>query len=347
MSDSQKDSRAPVNRRNFLCSTVGATIGGAIIGGATGLAETASAETTSMPQRVFGKTGRKLPILGYGGAALVRQWANPLSVGERIELVRYAYQRGLRYFDTAGNYMESQAILGRALKDVRKNVYLVTKVETTDPAKVRGAVENSLRELQTDYLDAILIHGTPGLQQMTVRQAMKIHDELAKLRDEKVSRFIGLSAHGYFDKALALINSGDFDQCMLSYGYFARGFDQILSQRMIALRDACVARAHQLNMGIAAMKVVGAGVLGAWAGYLVPEFDKRRLAQLPAAAIRYVLSDERIDVLVIGMRLKKEIDANVKTITQAGPCTLEDRALLAEFCAKVFDSRAIKRMRVE
>lgn len=58
-------------------------------------------------------------------------------------------------------------------------------------------------------------------------QAMKIHGELVKLRDERITRFIGLSAHGYFDKALALIESGGFDQCMLSYGYIPRGYDQI------------------------------------------------------------------------------------------------------------------------
>ncbi len=130
-----------------------------------------------------------------------------------MALVRYAYDRGLRYFDTAGNYMESQAILGEALKDRRRQVCLVTKVETTKPEEVRKAVERSLKELQTDYLDILLIHGTPGLQQMSVEQAMKIHAELVKLRDEKVTRFVGFSAHGYFDKALALISVAADSTC--------------------------------------------------------------------------------------------------------------------------------------
>ena len=346
MSHSGKNRVASVNRRTFLCSTVGATLGGALLGATTSLTEVVSEEIPPIPQRPFGKTGQKLPVLGFGGAELARRWSS-LSFEQRIELVRYAYQRGIRYFDTGGNYGESQTILGRALKDVRRNVFLVTKVETTDPTKVRWAVEKSLRELQTDYLDALFIHGTPGLEQMSVAQAMKIHKELVRLRDEKITRFIGFSAHSYFDKALALINSGGFDQCMLSYGYLARGHNQILSQRMIALRDACVARAHQLGMGIAAMKVLGAGVLGAWAGYVVPGFDKRRLAQLPAAAIRYVLSDQRIGVLVIGVRSKREIDANIKTVLGPHQCTLEDRALLAEFCAKAFESKVIKGMRID
>jgi predicted aldo/keto reductase-like oxidoreductase len=301
----------------------------------------------AIPTRVLGKTGVKLPILGYGGAGLVKVWGSPLSHEDRVKLVRYAYDRGVRYYDTAGNYMESQSILGKALKRIRDNVYLVSKVETTVPSNVRKAVEKSLKELQTDYLDTILIHGTPGLEQMSVEQAMNIQTELVKLRDEGIARYIGFSAHSYFDKALALISSGGFDHCMLSYGYIPRGYNQIWSARMVELRNACVAKAHELGMGITAMKVIGGGVLGAWSGYIVPGFDKKRLGQLPAAAIRHVLQDERIHILVIGMRLKEEVDANIKILSADATYTLDDRALLAEFCAKAYDSDAIKRMRID
>ena len=92
---------------------------------------------------------------------------------------------------------------------------------------------------------------------------------------------------------------------MLSYGYIPRGYDQIWSARMTALRDACVGRAHELGMGLVAMKVVGAGILGAWSGYLVPGFDSQKLRKLPGAAIRHVLQDERVHLLTVGMRLRK------------------------------------------
>ena len=78
---------------------------------------------------------------------------------------------------------------------------------------------------------------------MSVEQAMKIHAELVKLRGEKIVRFLGISAHGYFDKALGLINTGGFDLCMLSYGYIPRGYDQVWSARMTKLRDDCLAKA--------------------------------------------------------------------------------------------------------
>jgi hypothetical protein len=243
--------------------------------------------------------------------------------------------------------MESEAILGEALRDRRRDVCLVTKVESTRPEDVRKSVEQSLKALQTDYLDILLIHGTPGLEQMSVPQAMKVHAELVKLRDEKVSRFVGLSAHGYFEKALALIASGGFDVCMLSYGYIPRGHNQIWTAHLTTLRDACLAKAHELGMGIVAMKVVGAGMLGAWSGYLVPGFDKQRLKQLPGAAIRHVLQDQRVHVLNIGMRLKEEIDANIKVLSGDTAYTPEDRNLPAEFSAQLYDTDAMRKLRVE
>ena len=339
-----------LGRREFLKTATHATATLAVCDSMTLAAaqmETPKESASSIPTCTLGKTGLKLPIPGYGGAALPKMWLNPLSHDDRVALVHYAYDRGLRYFDTAGNYMESQAILGEALKDRRRQVCLVTKVESTRPEEVRRSVARSLKELQTNYLDILLIHGTPGIQDMSVAQAMKVHAELVKLRDERVSRFVGFSAHGYFDKALALIATGGFEVCMLSYGYIPRGYDQVWTARMTTLRDACVAKAHELGMDIVAMKVIGAGMLGAWSEYMVPGFDEERLKELPAAAIRHVLGNPRIHVLNIGMRLKEEIDANIKTLSGETTYTVEDRALLAEFSAKLYDNDGIKKMRIE
>jgi predicted aldo/keto reductase-like oxidoreductase len=342
--------RRTFGRREFLKQSIQAATAVVVSAGMASAAESAERSRDpagAIPTTTLGKTGLKLPVLGYGGAALPKAWFNPLSEEGRIELVRYAYDRGIRYFDTSPVYMESETILGKALKDRRSQVCLVTKVESTKPEQVRGSVEQSLKTLQTDHFDILLIHGTPGLQQMTVPEAMKIQAELARLRDERITRFIGFSAHGYFDKALGLIESGGFDQCMLSYGYVPRGYDQIWTARMTALRDACVAKAHALGMGIVAMKVIGAGMLGAWSGYIVPGFDQQCLLQLPGAAIRHVLQDRRIHVLNIGMRLKEEIDANIKVLKGDTTYTFADRGLLAEFSGKLYDTDAIKKLKVE
>jgi predicted aldo/keto reductase-like oxidoreductase len=309
--------------------------------------------TDALPTRALGKTKVELPMLGYGGAALPKKWGNTLSSEDRVKLVRHAYDSGIRYFDTAisYSYSDSQAIIGKALKDVRDNVFITTKVDFWDLSKPDGRItkvnkeevarqlEKNLAELQTDYLDAVLIHGTPGVEQMTVEQCMEVHAELVKARDKGLVRFVGFSAHHYFDKALALISTNEFDLCMLAYGYLPRGNSRLFSPRTTELRNACLAKAHELQMGIVAMKVLGAGMLGG--------FGKKELEILPGAAIRYVLQDDRVHMLTIGMRYAAEIDANVRALTGNTTYTNEDRALLADVSAAVLNNENAKKMNVE
>jgi predicted aldo/keto reductase-like oxidoreductase len=353
-----------LDRREFLKTATQAATTIAVCQGlttATAGAEPSAQSLGTIPTRTLGKTGLKLPILGYGGAGLPKKWGNPLSLEDRVKLVRHAYDSGIRYFDTSisYSYSESQEIIGNALKGVRDKVFLTTKVDFWDTSKPDGRitkvdkkavarqVEKNLAELQTDYIDAILIHGTPGVEQMTVEQCMEVQGELAKARDKGLVRFIGFSAHGYFDKALELVETGGFDLCMLACGYLPRGHNQRFSEKSLTLREKCLEAAHQRKMGIVAMKVIGAGMLGAWSGYIVPAFDKQRLKQLPGAAIRHVVQDQRVHMLTIGMRLRSDIDANLTTLAGDVTCTADDRALLAEFSAKLSHADAFTKMKVE
>jgi predicted aldo/keto reductase-like oxidoreductase len=92
-------------------------------------------------------------------------------------------------------------------------------------------------------------------------------------------------------------------------------------------------------MGIVAMKVLGAGMLGG--------FGKKELEKLPGAAIRYVLQDDRVHVLTIGMRFPAEIDTNIKTLASDTTYTNDDRALLAGASAAILSDEKLKKMRVE
>jgi predicted aldo/keto reductase-like oxidoreductase len=346
-----------MDRRDFMKKGVRATAAALVLSTNTAHGAVPKdkriAFTDAMPTRVLGKTNVELPILGYGGAALPKKWGNTLSTEDRVKLVRYAYDSGIRYFDTAISYTygDSQAIVGKALKNVRDNVFIATKVDfwdisqpdgrvtKVDKKEVTRQIEKNLAELQSDYIDAILIHGTPGVEQMTVEQCMEVREELAKARDQGLIRFVGFSAHHYFDKALALISTGKFDLCMLAYGYLPRGNTRLFSPRTTELRNACLAKAHELQMGIVAMKVLGAGMLGG--------FGQKRLERLPGAACRYVLQDQRVHILNIGMRFPAEIDANVKTLDGDTSYTNEDRVLLAGVSAAVLSDENVRKMKVE
>ena len=134
---------------------------------------------------------------------------------------------------------------------------------------------------------------------------------------------------------------------MLSYGYIPRGYNQFWTARMTELRNACVAKAHELGMGIVAMKVDRRRHARRLVGIHCAGIRQETPQQLPAAAIRYVLQDKRIHVLNIGMRLKEEIDANIKILSGDLTYTLDDRALLARVLCQAYDSDAIKAMRID
>jgi hypothetical protein len=77
---------------------------------------------------------------------------------------------------------------------------------------------------------------------------------------------------------------------------------------------------------------------------LVPRFDKERLRQLPTAAIRHVLQENRVHVLNTRVRPKEEIDASIRILSGDSAYTVENRALLAEFSVKRYDTDAVKKL---
>jgi predicted aldo/keto reductase-like oxidoreductase len=349
-----------LKRRDFIKSGMvlgGATaaLGGGLLSLETRAADAAkptgeaAAEASKMLVKPFGKTGWNMPVLGMGGSAMIPQWKKEYGVGvlpleERVAMVRYAYDRGVRYFDTARVYGESESIMGQGLKGIRAHVYIATKIADPRPTHTRESLEKSLKELQTDYVDCAQIH-SPAIEKAGVAGAMKIHEQLLKLKDEGLVRFIGLTTHVAFEDVNQLVATGGFDQVLLAYAYFNRGLDTMLSHRNIQHRAVCLAKAHELNMGIISMKVMGAGVFSHNSGNLVPEFAADRLPELPGAAIRWVLNDERISMLNIGISLPKDIDDNIAVLSGDLRFTNNDRRLLAEFSGKAYEAKPFSEMK--
>src|SRR5688572_17747952 len=104
------------DRRQFLKTGLLAA-GAAAVGPSLGRAAPKADEIAqTIPARKFGKTGLSLPIFGMGGSAMVRMWiasygVKLLTTEERVAMVRHAYDRGVRYFDTARVYGESESIM--------------------------------------------------------------------------------------------------------------------------------------------------------------------------------------------------------------------------------------------
>jgi aryl-alcohol dehydrogenase-like predicted oxidoreductase len=139
--------------------------------------------------------------IGFGAWQLGNEadWQNRMADNEGIKLVHAAIDRGCNFFDTAPNYGlgRSEELLGKALKGMRQNVVISTKfghhadsISDFNPDRIRPSVERSLKLLQTDYIDIVLLHNPPF-------EALSGHEghfeELEQLRAEGIIRAYGAS----------------------------------------------------------------------------------------------------------------------------------------------------------
>lgn len=351
------DNPSAMDRRRFL--KAGVQTGAIAFAAASAKASAVSAVGNQislrgpLPTKAFGRTGHTLPILGHGGSALIQREAKHYgltpddipSTDVRIKMVRHAYDRGVRYFDTARIYQESESIYGAALKDVRGDVFLASKSMEFSADRVRGSLEESLRQLDTDHLDSLQLHG-PVIERHGYDGCMPIVEEMLKLKDEGHFRFLGLTGHTRFEEMHKLIGTGHFDTLLIERGYFHKGYNTRHSLTSVEWRDQCLAKAHDLNVAIVAMKVMSANIFGHNAANIYPEFDSEKRAKLPGAAIRYVMADPRVSMLLIGASKPTDIDANIEIMTANTDYTLEDRALLAEFAAKAYENPVVTELNI-
>ena len=129
-----------------------------------------------MRKRMFGNSGLETSVIGYGGWPMGRGMYGDFDDDEAIKAARASYENGVTLFDTAAVYGwgYGENLMGKALKGIRENVVLVTKgarewvrdnpdrrsatVSDSDPKRLLTSIDESLKRLQTDYIDLFLIH---------------------------------------------------------------------------------------------------------------------------------------------------------------------------------------------
>ena len=111
-----------------------------------------------MKQVRLGRTELMVTKTAFGALPIQR-----ISAADAAKLVRRAYDGGINFFDTANAYSDSEEKLGLALRDVRQNVVIATKSAATDKKTALRHMEESLRRLQTDYIDLFQFHNPAEL----------------------------------------------------------------------------------------------------------------------------------------------------------------------------------------
>ena len=184
------------------------------------------AQTGEVPRRPFGRHHDTVSILGLGGYHLG-------SIGterEAIQVVRAAIDGGITFMDNAWEYHDgaSETRMGKALKGRRERVFLMTKVCThgRDGRTAMRQLEQSLRRLQTDYLDLWQIHECAYYNDPERHFARGgVVDALEKARKQGKVRYVGFTGHKDPDIHLRMLSYGfPFDSCQLPLNGFDASF---------------------------------------------------------------------------------------------------------------------------
>jgi aryl-alcohol dehydrogenase-like predicted oxidoreductase len=286
------------SRRRFLQSSLAA---GAVIGAASlplpAQSETANSLTT------LGNTGLKVTRLAFGcppGRDTIKQ-------EQFTTLVRHAYDRGIRFFETAEIYHPAPALLANALHGLPRESYvLMSKVETDGADNPKKHLDELRRVSRTEYFDAMLLHFMhfPNWDTET-----EIWQEALLLEQEKKNiHHHGVSVHGL--PALRLIPGNQWAEiAMVRINHLGQSMDSEDWETPNGGPDnvpKVVSHIHQIRshgIGVIGMKLIGAGSL-------TGREDR-------AAAFKFAFQQGRVDCVSVGFKNTAEIDEAIENVNAA------------------------------
>jgi predicted aldo/keto reductase-like oxidoreductase len=238
--------------------------------------------------RLLGKTGLKVSSVGSG-----------VGIEPDPQVIDRAINLGVNYFDTARGYGNgnSERITGIALRGKRDKVILATKTDGRTKEVIFKDMEESLKALNTDYVDVYHLHSRDTPDTIT-DEAVEACEMLKK---QGKARFIGVSTHDVHAVADHILKIGKFDVVQTTYSYAIGG---------APLRREAIAKLYAAGIGIVAMKVVIAV-----AGFIPRDINLPK--EGPLAAIKWVLLNPAISTTVPYMKNIAELEMNVRAMTEA------------------------------
>lgn len=268
-----------------------------------------------METRVFGSSGKAVARIGFGGAvAGLKNYLMPHDPADEDDArgIRRALERalelGINYFDTAIGYGDgaSERLFGDVLSGAEPDsIFLATKCGRTDYDGTLRSVERSLKHLRRDWIDLLQIHGDtiPDEQAAAILAPGGMLDAMERLKREGVVRMIGFTSEDQNRAVYDFIDSDRFDQMQMCYNLiYQHPYDP-------SRPYGSLLRAKRAGMATTTMRATTSGIFQKWNRIVRPDddFDYTR------ALIQLALSNEHIDVVLVGMRNPREVELNVET----------------------------------
>lgn len=179
---------------------------------------------------------------GFGALPIQR-----VSKEEAAKILRKAYDNGIRLFDTARAYSDSEEKIGYALSDVREKIYITTKTMAENEGDFWKDLETSLEKLGTDYIDVYQFHNPSFCPKPGGEDGL--YDAMLKAKEQGKIRYIGITNHR-LAVAKEAIESGLYDTLQFPFSYLS-------SENEIELVRQC----KENDMGFLAMKALAGGLI--------------------------------------------------------------------------------------
>lgn len=230
----------------------------------------------ALPQRLLGRTGVEVTALGLGGEGILRTYGRHQ---EAQQVIQAALAAGIRYFESARAYADSEVYLGHGLRGWRDRIFLTSKSHGRTRAEAEAHLATTLKNLQTDYLDLWQVHDLRTREEVeAIGRPGGALEAFYCAKDRGLARFVGVTGHHDPEVLRLALKSYDFDTVLLPVN---PAEPQYLSFLPLA-RDAAAQ-----GLGVIGMKVLCRGLLTQLYPGGLPYF------------VQYALS-QPVSVIVIG-----------------------------------------------
>jgi aryl-alcohol dehydrogenase-like predicted oxidoreductase len=281
-----------------------------------------------VPERMLGKTGVKVSMIGLGGAHIGKP-----EEAVAIRIMHRAIEHGLTFFDNSWDYNggESEKRMGKALQDGRRSkVFLMTKIDGRTKAAAAAQIDESLRRLRTDHVDLMQVHEVIRHEDpANVFAKGGAIEALIEAKKAGKVRFIGFTGHKSPSIHLSMLEIADkhgfvFDTVQMPlnpmdphYESFEKNVLPVLGQKQI---------------GVLGMKSMGSGIL------------LQSGAVKPVECLRYALSLPT-SVVITGIDNEKVLDQAIEVATSFVPMTEDERKALLGRTEKVAREGAFEKFK--
>ncbi|HYW43282.1 MAG TPA: aldo/keto reductase [Bryobacteraceae bacterium] len=291
------------SRRDFLKSSLAAT---AFAGLPVSL-RPQTGKRSATDWVTLGKSGVKVTRLAFGTGTFSGRVQRELGQEGFTSLIRYAYDHGIRFFETAESYHGMPEMLGIALKGIPRDTYrIMTKYSTPRPTyEAKATIDQYRQQMNTDYLDILLLHCVrkPTWPEDFARPA----DDFSELKSKKVILAQGASVHG-LPPLRTFPGNKWLDVAMIRMNHAGSHMDTEDARDTPAKGDvnevvANMKKVHAQGTGTISMKLVGEG-----------SFTSREERQ---ASLKFAMNIGCVDSVTIGFKNTAEIDEAIENLNLA------------------------------